>query len=329
MWITGCTLLAGGHAHCTRAWTLGPSPLNQCWKLYHVVEGSGRVAFEAGEQTLVPGYIYFLNGYRQVGQACEQSMVVDWLHFQVASWRLRLRLDHLPPCASLACEPRSWRARSLAEVRALFDQPARVYQDLRNLRADAAPATQLRVLGLVLGMLGELLENHPESAATPPEVPPPLQSALDFMERHYLDNPPLATLAHVAGWQVEHFHRRFRQVLGLTPLAFMERRRLEEAVQLLSDKRLTIKEVALQLRFSSQFYFTRVFTRRFGVSPTKFRSDSSGSQPVGWRRVLLAVPDVRPGRSSGGSPSEAPAHAEILQPRLRPVRRPSTAPALP
>ena len=48
-------------------------------------------------------------------------------------------------------------------------------------------------------MLSELLENHTESAATPPEEPPPLQSVLDFMERHYLDNSPLATLAHVAG----------------------------------------------------------------------------------------------------------------------------------
>ena len=51
----------------------------------------------------------------------------------------------------------------------------------------------------------------------------------------------------------------------------MERRRLEEAVHLLTETPMTVKEVALQLHFSSPFYFTRVFTRRFGISPTEFR----------------------------------------------------------
>ena len=271
MWITGYTLLAGGHARCSRAWTLGASPLHQCWKLYHVLSGSGRIVFDSGERALVPGYIYLLNGYRQVRQVCEGAMVVDWLHFQVSSWRLRLRLDRLPASACLPCEPSGWRASSLAEIAELFDQPDRAYQDLRGLRPDARPETHLRVLGVLLGVLGEILENHPESETTLPELAPQLQSALDFMERHYLDNPPLATLAKQAGWCAEHFQRRFRRALGVTPFAFMERQRLEEAVHLLTETSMTVKEVAWQVRFSSPFYFARVFTRRFGVSPTRFR----------------------------------------------------------
>jgi AraC-like DNA-binding protein len=274
MWITGCNLLAGGHAHCTRAWTLGASPLNQCWKLYHVLKGSGRIVFDTGERVLFPGHIYLINGYRLVRQICERVMLVDWLHFQVTSWRLRLRLDRLPPVACLPCELNSWRAKSLKEIRDIFDQPARDHQNLRGLRPDARPETHLRVLGVLLGVMGEVIENHPESETLPIEVAPQLQLALDFMERHYLDNPPLATLAKQTGWQTEYFHRRFRQAVGLTPFAFMERRRLEEAVHFLTETPMTVKEVALHLHFSSPFYFTRVFTRRFGVSPTEFRAQA-------------------------------------------------------
>ncbi len=270
MWITGCTLFAGGRAHCTRAWTLGPTPLNQCWKLYHVLRGSGAITFDSARQNLTPGHLYLINGYRQTGQVCERSMRVDWLHFQVSSWRLRLRLDMLPPAVSLPCTPRGSRAESLKEVQELFGQPARAFRDLRGLRSDARPETHLRVLGVLLTVLGEVLEEHPEPAATR-EVPPQLQTALDYMQRHYLENPPLATLAREAGWQAEYFHRRFRQALGMTPFAFMERRRLEEAVQLLTETDITLKELSSQLRFSSQFYFTRVFTRRFGVNPSVFR----------------------------------------------------------
>ncbi len=271
MWITGCTLFAGGRAQCTRDWTFAATPLNQCWKLYHVRRGSGAVTLDSTQQNLTPGRLYLINGYRQTGQVCERAMEVDWLHFQVSSWRLRLRLDSLPPVVCLPCALRSWRAESLRKAQELFAQPARAYRELRGLRLDARPETHLRVLGVLLGVLGEALEKHPEPATIAPDVPPQLQRALDFMEQNYLDNPSLANLARQAGWQAEYFHRRFRQALGMTPFAFMERRRLEEAVQLLTETEMSVKELSSQLRFSSQFYFTRVFTRRFGVSPSAFR----------------------------------------------------------
>ena len=271
MWISGCTLFAGGRARCTRAWTIGETPLNQCWKLYYVRRGAAAVTFDSGRQNLVPGHIYVINGYQQTGQICEVAMDVDWLHFQISSWRLRLRMDQLPFSVSLPCARRSWRAESLKEVRELFDQPATAYRNLHGLRLDASPETHLRVLGVLLGVLGEALERHPEHGATTADLPPQVQSALDFMEQNYLDNPPLATLARQAGWQAEYFHCRFRQALGMTPFAFMERRRMEEAVQLLTETDIPLKELSAQLRFSSQFYFTRVFTRRFGVNPSVFR----------------------------------------------------------
>ena len=274
MWISGCTLFAGGRAQCTREWTLGATPLNQCWKLYHVRRGTGVVTFGSTQQTITHGHLYIINGYRQTGQVCERTMEVDWVHFQVSSWRLRLRLDSLPPLLCLPCSLRSWQAHSLRQVRELFSQPARAYRDLRGLRPDARPETHLRVLGVLLGVLGEAIEEHSELVATVPHVPSQLQTSLDFMERNYLDNPPLATLAQQAGWQAEYFHRRFRQALGMTPFAFIERRRLEEAVQLLTETNISIKELSAQLRFSSQFYFTRVFTRRFGISPSAFRRNA-------------------------------------------------------
>ncbi|MFA5058234.1 MAG: AraC family transcriptional regulator [Opitutaceae bacterium] len=284
MWINGCTIFAGGHAHCTPAWTLGATPLNQCWKLYYVRRGSGTIITDTGEQGLLPGHIYIINGYRMLRQVCPRCMVVDWLHFQTTAWWLRMRLERLPPAVCLPCVRRNWRAAGLEEVRKLFDQPAESYLDLCGLRPDARLEIYLRVLGVLLGVLGEVLEHHAETTAGP-GMPPQLRNALDFMERHYLDNPPLATLAQQAGWQAEHFLRRFQQALGVTPFAFMERRRLDEAVQLLIDTPLEVKEVAARLCFSSPSYFTRVFTRKFGLSPVDYRRLAS-AKPAPTRRNL-------------------------------------------
>lgn len=251
------------------------SPLNRCWKLYQVRRGEGKIVFDRGEQVLRPRRLYLINGHRIVHQACADAMEVDWLHFQPTSWRLRLRLEQLPPAVHLPGGSRSWSRSGLAPVRTLFHQTAHAYRALGGLRPDARPETYLRVLGALLNVLGEVLESPSGQPAAPPDIPPPLQSALDYMERHYLEHPPLALLARQSGWQPEHFHRRFHRMFGLTPLAFMQRRRLEDSVHLLTETNLTVKEVAARLRFSSPFYFTRVFTRHFGTSPTAFRLRST------------------------------------------------------
>jgi AraC-like DNA-binding protein len=52
---------------------------------------------------------------------------------------------------------------------------------------------------------------------------------------------------------------------------FLQRMRLDQARQLLCDRRLAIKEVSARLNFSSEFYFSRFFRRNTGISPRQFR----------------------------------------------------------
>jgi AraC-like DNA-binding protein len=56
---------------------------------------------------------------------------------------------------------------------------------------------------------------------------------------------------------------------------FLQRSRLAEARRLLGDTRLTIKEVAARLHFSSEFYFSHFFRRVSGMSPSEYRRELS------------------------------------------------------
>jgi AraC-like DNA-binding protein len=51
----------------------------------------------------------------------------------------------------------------------------------------------------------------------------------------------------------------------------IQRARLDQARLLLADDRLSVKDVAAQLSFSSEFYFSHFFRRHTGMSPTRFR----------------------------------------------------------
>lgn len=69
-----------------------------------------------------------------------------------------------------------------------------------------------------------------------------------------------------------HFSRRFQRVFGTTPAVFVETARLEEARRRLAGEHRTIERVALSVGFRSDDVFRRTFERRFGISPSIYRS---------------------------------------------------------
>jgi AraC-like DNA-binding protein len=57
---------------------------------------------------------------------------------------------------------------------------------------------------------------------------------------------------------------------------FVQRRRLEHAQLLLSDPGLSVKQVAEQMDFSSEFYFSHFFKKLKGISPRAYREQQRG-----------------------------------------------------
>jgi len=68
----------------------------------------------------------------------------------------------------------------------------------------------------------------------------------------------------------DYFRRVFRDRMGMTPLKFRERKRMEFAIQRLSTG-LTVKEVASELGYTDPHYFSRQFKRHIGRSPSSYR----------------------------------------------------------
>ena len=67
--------------------------------------------------------------------------------------------------------------------------------------------------------------------------------------------------------------RYFRESLGTTPNAYIIQYKMDKAREILASfPNMTVKEVAQELGFEDQGYFSRVFTRVVGESPTSYRS---------------------------------------------------------
>jgi AraC family transcriptional regulator, arabinose operon regulatory protein len=110
------------------------------------------------------------------------------------------------------------------------------------------------------------------------QIDPRLQRAVDYACAHLGHDLPMHRLAMVSHLSVSRFAHLFRQQLGRSPQAFIERQRLVRAAQLLRTTAMAVQEVALEVGFSNPFYFSLRFRRMHGQSPRQFRQAGRGGE---------------------------------------------------
>jgi AraC-like DNA-binding protein len=96
--------------------------------------------------------------------------------------------------------------------------------------------------------------------------------ARDTMDRAFarpLDVPALARVAHVSP---AHFSRQFRATFGETPHRYLQRRRVERAMELLRETDRPISEICLDVGWGSLGTFSRTFRGIVGEPPSRYRA---------------------------------------------------------
>jgi len=94
---------------------------------------------------------------------------------------------------------------------------------------------------------------------------------LDLIHADYAAPMCIATMAAAVALSPSRFAHLFRRETGVSPMAYMEGVRLEQAQQLLLRTSLMVKEIGARVGFDDPYYFSTRFRRRFGRSPAAWR----------------------------------------------------------
>ncbi|MBR2102801.1 MAG: response regulator [Prevotella sp.] len=106
-----------------------------------------------------------------------------------------------------------------------------------------------------------------------------MQQLRDYMEQNLSQSLAIDDLARHLGLSRTLFYNKLKALTGLSPLDFYRKYHIERAAQMMREQGLTVSEACYGTGFSDPKYFSRVFKKFMGVSPSDYRKGIDSFNP--------------------------------------------------
>ena len=258
------------------------NPLAPHWHDYYEMgffhSGTGIEVVGDHEYPYEPGQVYIINGMEpHMGYSHDPRTSLFVVHFHPAlvndNWITRMRTEaHVPFLPDFS------RYGPIIPLNDSVTVPVRnLLERVRIEAIQREDAWEVVVGGLILQAIG-LLARRLLAVASPSledqkrrEALKRIHPVIRLIEDRYAAPLTLDEMAAAACVSRSHCCALFQLALDTTPIAYRNSRRLTEAQRLLQGTDQTICEIAYQIGFSSVQEFNRLFLRKIGMTPTRFR----------------------------------------------------------
>lgn len=129
-------------------------------------------------------------------------------------------------------------------------------------------AEKMYLRGAILMLLSRFVA---DATPRPSSADRRIESVINYIDEHLDTAISLGTLASTACMSKAYLIRMFRLGFGQTPIEYINRRRVEKAQLLLLTTDMPVKEIAYTLGFADNSYFSRIFKKHTGHTPTNYR----------------------------------------------------------
>ena len=229
---------------------------HQATELVYIVEGTVRVHInkmrflvDSGTVIAIPACVGHL--FESVSPKCRYTALIfeeDTLYSSVFAEQ---------PLSSITKDKRS----------------AELFTDIIELRSVSTPLKieQLRCLLFMLLFRLTTLQQQPLSPKSM-FLTPEIEKALHYLSRHYREDLRIDNIAEEVGFSSGYLCRKFKRITGQTISEFWTALRCDLARRQLMDGR-SVSYAARRSGFSSLNYFSRVYKKFYGISPSAERPD--------------------------------------------------------
>lgn len=155
-----------------------------------------------------------------------------------------------------------------------LDTIVKLMYDLR--RRDGADAEQQLELCVYLLLLEIARQRSRTPLLSPGELVDhrqrqPVEPALAYICEHYKEDLQVSALARSCSMSESYFRKQFSRIMGMSPMEYVNRYRVNRAMNLLRTTSDSIQSVAVRAGYSSIAAFNRNFKQYAGISPSDWR----------------------------------------------------------
>ena len=166
-------------------------------------------------------------------------------------------------------EERRQKAEILEQVEARISFFNRLSEDLKTAVTHRSFDEILELTNRYLGVKIEKKEAEvPALNAADQRL---LKEITETIETHMIDSDfNVTTLQEILGIGGKQLYRKLKAMTGKTPVEYIRELRMNKAAMMLKEGKFSVSEVMYTVGFSNNSYFSKCFSKAFGMTPTEY-----------------------------------------------------------
>ncbi len=104
-----------------------------------------------------------------------------------------------------------------------------------------------------------------------------VKATKEYLENHYSEDISLEDMAEYVNISPQYFSKLIKKTTGFNFIDWLSMLRVRKAKELLTNSNLTVKEVCFMVGYKDPNYFSRIFKKRIGITPSEYVKANSTS----------------------------------------------------
>ncbi len=236
--------------------------------LIYCVEGSGWFELDGSRHKVEPNHFFILPKGKShaYGSNPTNPWTIYWMHFD--GDKAGFFSEGLDKSSCVNPEKNS----RIEERLHLFEE---IFSTLKNGYSKTNLDYSISSLFHFLGSL-KFMGAYRESLTSKNNQRDVVDEAIHFMRENIHKRLILKEISTYVGFSNSHFSTIFQQKTGYSPLNYLSHLKIQHACHYLDFSDMKINQISMMIGFDDPFYFSRIFSKIMGVSPSGYRTQKKG-----------------------------------------------------
>lgn len=250
-------------------------------RLYYITQGSAVVYHNKTKFELKPGYMYLIPSYTYSRYKCDHYHEQYYISFieEIGNGMSTYSFEDFN-YEIKASENDEYYFKRLLEInqnRGLVNNDPEVYEskptllEFNNKNEELRAKYYIETMGILKILFSKFIKNDKFKQSKSSERK--LKRILIYISENLHEDLTVEKLAAFSNLSKDHFSRQFYEKLGVRPNKYIQSRRVERAQLLLLTTSYSLVEIAEKIGFGNISYFSKIFKKFTGRTPSYFRKE--------------------------------------------------------